>query len=93
MRKVEHLSYEERMRELRLFGLEKMRLRGILSVSINAHEQKGDKIFSAVFRDRTRGNGHKLGKKIQSEHQKLQSGLTLEWAAQRGGGVSVLGIM
>ena len=60
---LEHLSYEERLREMGLFSLEKRRLQGDLIVSFpylkGPYKQEGNSCLRG-YRKRTRGNDFKL---------------------------------
>ena len=68
IRGLQQLSYEERLRELGLFSLEKRRLRKDLIVAFQylngAYKQEGELLFTRVDNDRARGNGFKLGQEI-----------------------------
>ena len=61
---MEHFSYKDRLRELRLFNLEKRRLRGDQIAAFQylkgSNRKEGDRVFRRVCSDRTRGNGFKL---------------------------------
>jgi len=64
IRGLEHLSYEEKLRELGLLSLEKGRLQGDLIVAFQylngAYKQEGEWLFTRLDSDKTRGNGFKL---------------------------------
>jgi len=64
IRGLEHLSYEEMLRVLELFSMEKRRLQGDLVAAFQypkgAYKKAGEELFTRAGSDRTRGNGFKL---------------------------------
>ncbi|PKU49249.1 hypothetical protein llap_434 [Limosa lapponica baueri] len=64
IRGMEHLSYEDKLREVGLFSLERRRLWGDIIVAFQylkeAYRKDGDKLFIRACCDRTRINGFKL---------------------------------
>jgi len=61
---MEHLSYDDRLRELGLLSLEKRRLQGDLIAAFQypkgTYKKAGEGLLTRAFSDRTRGNGFKL---------------------------------
>ncbi|KAJ7425327.1 hypothetical protein BTVI_03218 [Pitangus sulphuratus] len=64
IRRMEHLFYNERLREMGLFSLEKRRLQGDFVVAIQylkgAYKKDKEGLVIRACSDRTRGNGFKL---------------------------------
>jgi len=64
IRGMEHLSYEEKLRELVFFSLEEKRLWGDLTVAFQylkrSTRELENNFFTKACRDRTRGNGFKM---------------------------------
>lgn len=96
MKGLEHLSYEERLRELGLISLEKRRLRGDLSnvyKYLKGGYKDGARLFSMVSSVRTRRNGHLQHRRHCQNFRKciLTVGVTgLEQVAQGPCRVSLL---
>jgi len=97
IKRLGHLSYEGRLRELALFSLEKRRLRRIFSMCqylLGVYKIKGARPFPILPTDRTRDNGHKL--KTRKSHIFVlfvycEGDQVLEQVAHRDYGVSTLG--
>ena len=58
MQEMEHVSYEDRLRDLGLFSLKDQS--GLSVSGGGGYKKEADRCFSRVCCDRTRGNGFKL---------------------------------
>jgi len=99
-RELEHLSCEERLRELGLCSLETIRLQGDLIAAFQYlkgdYKKAGEGLFTRACSDRTRNSGFKLkeSSKIQIRYNKeilhSEGGEALEQVSQRSCGCLIL---
>jgi len=91
MRRLKHLLYKDRLRELGLFSLEKRRLHADLLAAFQylkgAYRKAGEELFIRTGSNRKRGNGLKLEEvrfinRYQEEIIYCEDGETLEQVAQ-----------
>ncbi|KAJ7400390.1 hypothetical protein BTVI_105962 [Pitangus sulphuratus] len=91
---LEHLSYEERLRDLELFTVEKRRPWGdpVLAFQYlkETNKNEGEGFFIQADSDRTRGNGFKL-KENRFRYQEEILDDALEQVAQRSCGCPIPG--
>ena len=90
VRGLKHLPYEDRLRELGLFSLEKQRLWSDQIAAFEylkeAYKQEGIRLFARVDNVRTKGSGFKLREgrfRLDMRGKYYESGEVLEQAAQR----------
>ena len=96
---VEHLSYKNRLRELRLFSLEKRRLWEDLEVAFQYlkgdKKKEGGRFFSSVCSDRTKRNDFKLKeRRFRLDNMKMFSTISVvrPWNRLPGGVVDSLSL-
>lgn len=81
---LEHLPYNEKLRELKLFSLEKRRFRKAFN-NVKGGCRSGARILLAVPSVRTGGNGHKLEHNrfcLNRNSLKLCPGGILDWVLE-----------